>query len=160
MLFSKAFSLTALLLIFAGTVAMQTAPAALEPRKAEVGSRKLKLEERDGKCQLLYEGRTKGEITLDVPPPCEFVRDHTGKAQHYQYKRKRNAGTYDVIIVVGGVKNKHRSDKLMADGCPTQYQAVSLSSRGVATGVLGSLWIACPTEGLDEKVFGSMAKPI
>lgn len=159
-MFRKAFSVTALLLILAGSVAMQTAPADPEPRKVEVGSYKFKLEERDGKCQLLYEGPHKGDITLDIPPPCEFSRDHTGKAQHFQYRRRRNARPYEVILVLGGPLNKARSDKLMPDGCATQMQAVSLNSSGVEVGDVGSLTMVCPLAGLDEKFFGTLAKPM
>ena len=156
----KTTFLTAVLVIFGGGVAMKTVPADVEPRKGTVGSYTLKLEERDGKCQLLYEGPHKGQITLEIPPPCEFSRDNLGKLQRHQYKRKRNAGVYDVILVVGGPVTKEKSDKLMQDGCGTQLQAVSLSSRGVALGGHLSMPTACPMEGQDEMVFGILNKPI
>lgn len=159
-MFTKMILVTVVLLIFVSSVATQTAPASLEPRKVTVGSYKFRLEEREGKCHLLYDGPRKGDLTLDVPPPCEFARDETGNAQHFQYKRKRNTLVYEVILVVGGPINKARSDKLMPDGCPTQMQAVSFSSRGVAVGETDSQLLACPMEGLDEKVFAILGKPI
>ena len=159
-MFSKTFFATAILLVCVGSVAMQTAPASPEPHKVAVGSYKFRLEERDGKCQVFYEGRQKGELALEIPPPCEFVRDHAGKGMHYQYKRRRNAGVYDVILIVGGPVNRDRSDKLMQDGCATKMQAVSFSSRGVTAGPTGSVRLVCPTEGLDEKFFATLGKPI
>lgn len=136
-------------------------PSAGESGRVEVASYQLRIEERAGKCILKFNGSRKGEITLAVPPPCEFVRDGIGAAQHFRYKnRKRNGGGYfDVILVVGGPTEKGRTDKLMKDGCGTQTQALSLSSRGVAEGAVGSGVIVCPSDGLDEKFFGFLAKP-
>jgi hypothetical protein len=159
-LFTKIFLSTAVLLVFAGSVAMQTAAINPEPRKAEVKSYQFKLEERDGKCHLVYEGRHKGDITLNIAPPCEFARDHKGKAQHFQYRRKGGTRAYDVILVLGGPVNKARSDKLMPEGCATKMQAVSMNSTGVVAGDVGSVLITCPLEGLDEKFFGTLAKPM
>jgi hypothetical protein len=139
----------------------------LEPLRAgsgdvEVAFYQLHIEKRTGKCILKYDGRLKGEITLAVPSPCEFVREPaTGKAQHFRYeKRKRNGRRFfETILVVGGPLDKHRSDKFMKEGCGTQIQAVSLSSKGVAAGAVGSGVIVCPSDGLDEKFFGFLAKP-
>ena len=157
-MFKKTLLVTTVLLMFAGSVAMQTTTKAVEPRKVTVGSYKFTVEERNGKCQLLYEGPHKGEITLDIPPPCEFARDHTGKAQHFQYKRKRKV--FKVILVIGGPVIRERTDKLMPNGCGTQMQAVSLNSRGVVAGEPGSITSACPSEGVDEKLFNLLSKPI
>lgn len=132
-----------------------------ESGKVEVASYQLRIEELAGKCVLKFGGPRKGEIILAVPPPCEFVRDRTGAAQHYRYKnRKRNGrGYFEVILVVGGPLEKGRTDELMKDGCGTQTQAMSLSSRGVAAGAVGSGVTVCPSDGLDEKFFGFLAKP-
>jgi hypothetical protein len=140
----------------------QWAEGQVEPGKVEVASYKLRLEEHDGKCVLHYTGHLEGKITMTAPPPCEFVRVSNGDAQHYRYKnRKRNGGGYfDVIIVVGGPLDKGRLDELMKDGCGTQIQAVSLSRRGVVIGAVGSGLTACPSLGLEEKMFGFLAKPI
>jgi hypothetical protein len=133
----------------------------IERGKAKVASYQLHVEERSGKCILSYEGPYKGEISMTVPPPCEFVRDHTGAAQHFRYKNRRRSirGYFEVILIVGGPTEKSRSDRLMKEGCGTQTQAVSLSSRGVVAGAVGSGVLVCPTDGLDEKFFGSLAKP-
>lgn len=147
-----------MLLLFAGSVALQTTPAGVEPRQVALSSYKFKLEERDGKCLLLYEGPRKGELSLSIPPPCEFVRDHNGKAQHFQYKRKRSV--FQVILVVGGPVIKERTDKLMPGGCGTQIQAVSLNAKGVLAGEFSSITSACPSEGVDEKEFSLLSKPI
>jgi hypothetical protein len=132
-----------------------------ESGKVEVGLYQLRVAARAGKCVVKVNGSHKGEIILAVPPPCEFVRDGTGAAQHFRYKnKKRNGGGYfDVILVVGGPLEKGRTDKLMKDGCGTQTQALSPSSRGVAAGAVGSGVIVCPSDSLDEKFFGFLAKP-
>jgi len=88
----------------------QTVPAAFVARKVAVGSYKFTIQEREGKCDLVYEGSQKGMITLDIPAPCEFLRDHTGKAQRYRYwnRKIRNGGPFLVIIVIGGPSDKSR----------------------------------------------------
>ena len=63
-MFIKTLSLTGVLLMFAAGVEEQTVPAAFVARKVAVGSYKLKLEERDGKCDLVYEGRNHKGTTL------------------------------------------------------------------------------------------------
>jgi hypothetical protein len=129
--------------------------------QARVASYRLSIEQRDGKCAIKYDGRHKGEITFDIPPPCEFVRDYAGNAQRRRYKNKKPSGSgfYDVILVVGGPLDESRSDKLMKDGCGTKVQAMSLSPRGVTLGAVGTDMLVCPSDHLDEKVFGFLAKP-
>jgi len=145
-----------------GIVEAQTVPAAFVARKVAVGSYKFTIQEREGKCELVYEGSQKGTITLDIPPPCEFLRDHTGKAQRHRFwnRKTRNGGPFLVIIVIGGPPDKNRSHPLMKDGCATQVQAVSLSSRGVVAGDVSKDIVVCPLEGLDEPFFATLAKAI
>lgn len=140
----------------------QTVPAGFVARKVAVGSYKFTIQEREGKCELVYEGSQKGTITLDIPPPCEFLRDHTGKAQRHRYwnPKSPNGGPFLVIIVIGGPPDKNRSHPLMKDGCATQIQSVSLSARGVVAGDASKDFVVCPLEGLDEVVFATLAKPI
>jgi len=149
--------------MFAAGVEEQTVPAAFVARKVAVGSYKLKLEERDGKCDLVFEGRNhKGTITLDIASPCEFLRERNAKVQLHRYwnRNARNGGVYLVILVIGGPPDKAKPHPLMKDGCATQTQAVSLSSRGVVAGAVGTGVVVCPLDGLDEVFVGSTAKPI
>jgi hypothetical protein len=148
------------LLLFADEVVMQTVPAAFVARKVALGSYKFKIQERDGKCDLVYEGRHNGTITLDIPPPCEFLRDRSAKVQRHRYWNRSSRGFFLVILVIGGPVDKAKSHELMKDGCATQTQAVSLSSRGVLAGGVGGGMVVCPLDGLDEVVFGLSAKPI
>jgi len=135
----------------------QTKTRLLEPRKVAVRSYKIAVHEREGKCDLVYDGPHKGTITLDLPAPCEIVRDRFGGAQSYRYSRRRG-GAFDVILVVGGPLTNARSDELMKGGCGTQIQAISLSPRGVVAGTTGTYLVACPTEGFDEKDFAINAR--
>jgi hypothetical protein len=137
----------------------QTKTRLLEPRKVAVGSYKIAVHEREGKCDLVYDGPHKGTITLDLAARCEIVRDRFGGAQSYRYSRRR-VGAFDVILVVGGPVTNARSDELMKGGCGTQIQAISLSPRGVVAGTTGTYAVACPTEGFDEKDFAINARPI
>jgi hypothetical protein len=133
-----------------------------EPGKIEVASYKLHIGERAGKCILSYDGHSKGKISMIIPPPCEFLRDHNDTAQHFRYKntKRKGGGYFEVILVVGGPLDKGQSDKFMKDGCGTQIQAISLSRRGVVAGAVGSGIVVCPSRGLDEKNFGFLAKQI
>jgi hypothetical protein len=150
----------AILLMLVFVVELQTIPPGFEARKVAVGSYELRIKEEGSKCTVIYKGPHNGEITLDIPPPCEFLRDHTGKAQRQRYRRRRNAGFFDVILVIGGPLDTEKTHELMKDGCATQAQAVSLSSRGVVAGIVGSGILVCPLDHLDEKFFGSIAKQV
>jgi len=141
---------------------MQTVPASFVARKVALGSYQFKLEEREGKCDLVYEGHHhNGTITLDIAPPCEFLREPKGKVQHHRYwnRKHSNGGFYLVMIVIGGPSDKQKSHPLMKDGCATQFQTVSLSSRGVVTGSVDTGMVVCPLDGLDEVSFSLNAKP-
>jgi hypothetical protein len=131
----------------------------LEPRKAVIASYRITINERAGKCELVYDGIRKGVIPLDIPAPCEIVRNHFGEAQSYRYSNRRT-GAFDVILVAGGPVSNARSDELMKGGCGTQIQAISLSPRGVVAGTSATYTLACPTEGFDEKDFAINARPI
>jgi hypothetical protein len=133
--------------------------AVLEPRRVVIASYKIAINEREGKCDLDFEGPHKGSITLDIPAPCEIVRDRFGEAQSFRYS-KRRTGAFDVILVAGGPVSNTRSDELMKGGCGTKIQALSLSSRGVVAGTTATYPVACPTEGFDEKDFAINARPI
>ena len=56
--------------------------------------------------------------------------------------------------------DKAKSHALMKDGCATQVQAISLSSRGVVAGDVAQGMVVCPLDGLDEVVFALFSKPI
>jgi hypothetical protein len=150
------------LLITAGSP-LQSRQSEAEPPKGAIASYKLSIEEQEGTCILRYDGPRKGKIRLILPPPCEFVRDPaTGAVQHFRYKNKKRSGGgfFEAILVIGGPRENARSDKLMKDGCGTHLQPVSLSSRGVVAGSVGSGVVVCPLDGLDEKFFGFLARPI
>jgi hypothetical protein len=143
---------------FSAEVQTVDAPV-LEPRKVVIASYKITINERGGKCELVYDGIRKGTIPLDIPAPCEFVRDPYGGAQSHRYSNRRT-GAFDVILVAGGPVSNARSDELMKGGCGTQIQAISLSPRGVVAGTPATYPLACPTEGFDEKDFALNARPI
>ena len=133
--------------------------AVLEPRRVAIASYKITIHEREGKCDLVFDGPHKGSIPLDIPAPCEIARDRYGEAQSFRYS-KRRPGAFDVILVTGGPLTNARSDELMKGGCGTRIQAISLSPRGVAAGTTATFPVACPTEGFDEKDFALNARPI
>ncbi|HSE17578.1 MAG TPA: hypothetical protein VLB46_11025 [Pyrinomonadaceae bacterium] len=130
----------------------------LEPHKVVIASYRITINERAGKCELVYDGIRKGTIPLDIPAPCEIVRNHFGEAQSHRYARR--TGAFDVILVAGGPVSNARSDELMKSGCGTQIQAISLSPRGVVAGTFATYTLACPTAGFDEKDFAINARPI
>lgn len=127
------------------------------PGEVEVASYKLRVENRYGKCSLIYEGPRNGDIPTDLPGPCEFVRHPvTGAGQNFSYPN--GASTFTVVLIVGGPLEPGTGDRYMKTGCGTQTQAVSLSPRGVALGAVGNGMVVCPSGGLDEVCFGSLAR--
>jgi hypothetical protein len=114
---------------------------------------KLHLQEREGKCVVMYEQQKRsGEQVLDLPAPCQFVRHPKNRhtAQSYTYKDLRNA---TVLLVVGGPLNAKRTDALMPDGCGTQWQAVILRRGSVSVSKISQGSTLCPSAGTDEKMF-------
>jgi len=139
----------------------QDAPQKVEPPKGEVASYKVQIDVREGKCVLTYDGPHQGQVQTELSAPCEFSRGHKGVIKHYEYKnRGSGGGSYSVILLIGGPVYPSRSDSFMKNGCGTEVQPISLSPRGVAMGSLGTLLFACPSEDLDEKIFGFGAKPV
>jgi hypothetical protein len=129
------------------------------PGEIEVASYKLRVENRYGKCSLIYEGPHNGDIPTDLPGPCEFVRGFNDDAgQHFSYPN--GASTFTVVLIVGGPLDPSSRDKYMKTGCGTQIQAVSLSPRGVALGSVGTGQVVCPSGGggLDEVNFGFLSR--
>jgi hypothetical protein len=137
-------------------------PQKVEPPKGEVASYKVQIDFREGKCVLKYDGPFHDQIETALGAPCDFVRNRTGAIQHFEYKNsKRNGGgSYSAILLVGGPIDTSRSYSFMKNGCGTKVQAVSFSPRGVAIGAIGTGLLVCPSTELDEKMFGSIAKPI
>ena len=148
-------------LVVTGSNLSQSQMKRAEPRKVDVASYKLRVEERGGKCVLDYDGPAKGKLMLDLLPPCDFVRDRTKAAQSFRYRngKSNRGGHFVVVMVLGGPLDNVRSDEFFKQGCGTRAQAVSLSSRGVAAGALGSGIVVCPSEGMDKKMYGFLAKP-
>jgi hypothetical protein len=127
----------------------------------EVAAYKVSLDIKDGKCILKYDGPLKGEIETELPSPCEFSRGQTGNIEYHEYRNSNLAdATYSVILLIGGPAYATHSDKFMPGGCGTHILPVSLSKRGVAAGAIGRVLFACPSEKLDEKMFGFGAKPV
>ena len=128
------------------------------PKAGQVHVRgyELQLQNREGKCILTYVGhRKKGDIELGLLAPCEFVRDNKGSPQFYTYK---GHGNPTVLIITGGPIDTTRRDSLMKDGCGTQIQVISLRQSSVKSSkVISDGPTVCPSQGLDEKVFGVFA---
>jgi hypothetical protein len=128
-----------------------------EKRKAQVKGYDLQLQNRDGKCVLVYAGhQKKGEMTLGISAPCEFVRDKKGAPRNYTYKNKKvYGGYYTVVIVTGGPLDRTKSDAFMTDGCGTEVQALILQSNKVPVikRITKDGPTVCPTSGLDEMVY-------
>jgi hypothetical protein len=148
-----------LLVAVTGALAVHR-PSTPENGKAGVRGYALALENREGKCVLTYEGRgRKGEYTMGLPAPCEFVRDYEGAPQvHSYYNKKVYGGQYSVLLVTGGPLDESLSDQYMRDGCGTQIQAVMVRASGVIVRktVLGenrSGPTICPSAGTDEKIY-------
>jgi hypothetical protein len=154
------YKVTAFFLFVATGVAFQGSVIKTEPRRVEISNYKLRLEEYKGKCALKYEGVHSGQISMDLVPPCEFVRESDGSPQHFEYKnKKRSAGSkFSALLVVGGPIDTSRTDSYMRDGCGTKAQAVSVAAKSVVLGAVGSGALICPSDSLDEKMFGFLAK--
>jgi hypothetical protein len=139
----------------------QEAPQKTDLPKGEVASYKLQIDVSNGKCVLRYDGPQKGEVDTELSAPCEFSREQTGTIKYHEYKNRGAKGEdYTVVLVIGGPSYPTRSDKYMKEGCGTEVLPISLSPRGIAKGAVGSLLFACPSEDLDEKIFGFGARPV
>lgn len=120
----------------------------------------------EGRCILIYTKSLgvpkEGSLTLDVPSPCEFVRDETGEAELFSYLEENKLDPFLVLMVVGGPLNPTRSDRFMKTGCGTQIQAIKMSDAGLPTDfqkkAVGTGITVCPSEGVREKIYALLAK--
>jgi hypothetical protein len=135
-----------------------SSPLAAQDAVAPVSLRgyKLQLKERENRCVVAYSSaKRRGELKLEIPPPCQLVRSEKGAVQSYFYK---DIGNATALLVVGGPIDSRRKDKLMTDGCGTQAQVVLLRPRGVSTTKeIGHGGVFCPSGGVEEKMFSILA---
>jgi hypothetical protein len=128
----------------------------IEQPNGEVASYKVRLDVQQGKCIFSYDGPFKGQIETGLIAPCEFLRDPAGKVRRVELKNtnQNGGGSYFVIVLVGGPPaNQGHFDQYMKNGCGSESQTVSLSSRGVKLGGHGYALDICPTSSFDEKLF-------
>jgi len=117
---------------------------------------RIQLKTQEGRCVVAYSaGKRRGELKLELPPPCHFARNEKGTVQSYSYKELGNATT---LLVIGGPIDKRRTDKLMKEGCGTQAQALLFRRRGVSTTKeIGRGGVFCPLGGVERKLFSVLA---
>ena len=136
------------------------APDLSAPGYAKVDRYELELRAVGEKCVLRYSSDyDNGEILMDVPSPCEFVRKvGSGEAGFFKY-RHPNGTYFAALLVTAGPVHPTISDKLMPQGCGTQLQGIHVFDYRVTLQEKSSaddgLPVMCPTSGADESMFGS-----
>jgi hypothetical protein len=128
---------------------------AVTPPNCNVAAYSLRLDVRDGKCALKYDGPHNGQVDTAFAAPCEFLRDPVGNIQHMELRNppQNGGGTYSVIIVFGGPPATDGRSNKPITGCGSEARTISLSPRGIALGSLASGLDICPTDRVDEKLF-------
>ena len=124
-----------------------------------------RLEEQDGRCIYVSYGAELNSqepevrrLSLDLPPPCEFVRNEAGAAETFAYLEDDKQSDFWVIMVVGGPVDSTRSDQYMRTGCGTQIQAIKARYQSLTKSPIGTGITVCPSEGVREKIYRLLAK--
>ena len=114
-----------------------------DAEKFAVEKMNFELTERDGKCFVSYKTAGKSaEIALEIPPPCNVVRDAADNARSFAYKDIES----DVFMIVGDVKD------MGGKPCGTKAQVVLLKKSSAAPGKTQEGTV-CILYGTDEKNF-------
>ncbi len=120
----------------------------------------LTLKNIDGKCTLVYKNERKKtnqeeeSLSLDIAPPCEFIRmPGTLEPLYYTYGKKTKQ---HVLIVVGGPPHAVHKDQFQPNGCGTHIQRIvifdyqiKLGNKTISSGAY------CPSAGIDEVFFAT-----